>query len=185
MSNVVGKIISITKKTDFAFEMETISRRGSMLYVIILPNIRQIIALKVTSREHCITRSLAFKYLQSTRRTLDDIISPKLRKEAYVLNILVGDAISKSCYELLSKEHRQKQNIDKNMDMVFSSKRKDDSEIIQSICKWLYLKTQHWKDKIEYKCKRQAVPPYGQTKMTLKRLEKAIDVFWRYKSRVN
>lgn len=170
MIYIIGKIISILKKASKDFEMLTIHRSGCMLYIMILKDLRQILALKISSRKHYITKALAFKYLQNTRKTIDKVIVYGL-KDTYVLNILVGQ-ISPSCRELVNVNS-------KNMDMVFS-KNMDDEKIIQAICSALYHKTELWSEKIKKSCVDKGIRPYGPQKMTIKRLDIALNVFWRY-----
>lgn len=173
MTYVIGKIISIMKKASKDFEILTIHKSGCMLYIMISMNLKQIVAIKFSSRKHYITKALAVKYLQSTHKTIDSVAIPKLRKEAYVLNILVGDHISPSCSELVNVKL-------KNMDMVYNSKRVDDVKIIQSICNALYHKTESWAEKIKKSCNDKGIRPYGPQKLTINRLNIAMNVFWKY-----
>ncbi len=179
LTYVIGKIIKILKKADNSFEILTFHKSGCMLYIIVSMNLKQIVAIKISNRKHYITKALASRYLQNTRKTIDGAITDKLRKDAYILNILMGDQISPSCYDLVKVTHGLK-----NLDMVYNLKKIDDAKIIQGICNSLYHKTETWIEKIKKSCSDKGIRPYGKQKMTIKRLDAAMDVFWKYRMRV-
>lgn len=145
-------------------------------------NLNQIVAVKFPNRRHYISTKLARDYLKSTRRLIEYKFSPAFLKEAFILNVLISDKLTKSSFKLISPEGR-------NMDMLFNPKRTNNDIILGTILKSLYTKCENWENKVKSNCKKPIIEykdsqygsietktyikPYGEVAKKIKDLEKA------------
>ncbi len=181
---LIGKLVPSLKKASSDFTFDYIHKKSCLTLLCHSQDLNQIVAVKFPNRSHYISIKLARDYLQATRRLIDYKFSPSVLKDAYVLNVLISDKLTKSCFELISTS-------DNNMDMVFNpNRRKTNYDIILgTILKSIYSKSVKWIDKIKKSFRKPVIKnvksyhgskefkdyiePYGPVKKKIKVLEKA------------
>lgn len=131
-------------------------KKGCATHILISNKLNQATVIKIPSREHYITKSLAHKYLEASRLLLQQKLGLKKYQQVYILNVLISDKISKSCYELVKPPALE------NMDMIFNSKKLTKEEILAAICKALSTKFSLWAQSI----KKTATKPKKEIQQT-------------------
>lgn len=169
----LGKLIYTLRKASSDFQFSSVHKKSCMTYLMYSAKLNQIVAIKIPNREFYITKGLALKYLQFTRKTLFKEYGQSICKKAYVLNILISDKLTKSCYELIAIDVDKK-----NFDMLFIPKKPSDEEIILgAIFEALSTKCQSWITHIKTGCKNKNIAPFNDVRNKIKDIEKAADIF--------
>jgi len=169
----LGKLISVIKKVSHDFQFYDICKKSCMTYIMYSHNLNQIIAIKIPNRSHYISKELARIYLQSTRKSIEKILGESICKKSYVLNVLISNNLTKSCFELVAIDQDKK-----NLDMLFNIKKPSDEEkILSTIFKALSTKCQSWVLQIKNGCKNLNVEPFKDVKKKIQDIERAVDIF--------
>jgi hypothetical protein len=168
----LGRVIGVCKKASPDFKYFPVAKKSCMTHILYSSRLNQIIAIKFPNREHYIPKNIAFSYLQSTRKTILAELGKSVCRDAYVLNILISNRLTKSRFDLITTDDKKK-----NMDMLFNPKKTKDKEILKAIFQALATKGRRWLKRIKERCEDKKIIPFSEVRRKIKDIERAIDIF--------
>lgn len=131
-------------------------------------NFNQILCIKYAARKHYISEGLAWRYLERSRNEMRRVCGQNLYSTAYILNILIGDNLTKSCFNLSSIN---KKGNYRNIDMVFCTKFIFEDKIASIITRALSQKFEMWSRSIKSSLhSKNMKEPFGVVKDKLEDL---------------
>jgi len=161
-------------------------KKGCSTHMWYSSRLKQIVVIKFPSRKHYISPKQAGTYLENSRKDARKMLCSEKAEGIYILNILIGEQLTKSCYKLVKPGENE------NMNMIFNPKITDTDEIFGTITRALATKFRAWAESIKKSCNRKRlvyhetsngkirkvkkIKPYGPVKRQIADLERAADI---------
>jgi len=155
----------------------TVYKKGCFTHMWYSSRLKQVVVIKLPSRKHYIAPKQAGTYLKNSRKDVLDMLYSEKAEGVYILNILIGNQLTKSCYKLV------KPGEDEHMNMIFNPKITDTDEIFSTITQALATKFRSWAESIKKSCNRPKMV-YHETSKGRIRTEKRIKPYGHVKRQI-
>lgn len=129
---------------------------------------------------------MAHKYIEASRLKLQKQFPNDTYRSCYILNILISDRLTKSCFDLITPGKLE------NMDMLFNPKKTSNKEIVSTILQALATKFRSWSDQLKKSCNKphyeykntskgtvridKRIEPYGPIREKIENIDRAADI---------
>jgi len=152
--------------------------RREHLHIFSSRTLNQIICIKRTQRKDCVTLARARQYLETNLNAVERKLGKPFVRDAYILNVLIADNLSKNCYSLAGVDRLVEA---RKMVMVFSTRRSPSKWITNTIFRAIATKFDRWQKEIRKTLREKNISePYGKLKEQLDCIDNVLNGIERY-----